>query len=102
MYRMRKLIYIYRVGSLYKTNAKFYTTKNLCWPDEDIPTLGMYFACDGKPVVKNFDDIYCKLEQVCDLWINRTSNLLGKVTIINSLMASLFIYKMNVMLDLDD
>ena len=41
---------LYRVGSLFKTNAKLYTSQNLKWTDEDIYTLGVYIACDGSEV----------------------------------------------------
>ena len=43
-----------------------------------------------------------KLNQVCENWYNKTNNLLGKVVIVNTLMASLFVYKMSIMTDLTE
>ena len=91
---------IYRIGTLVKSNAKLYTCQNFKWSDDDIDLLGVHLACDGTPVDKNFQDILVKIDSVCQAWQNRTWTLMGKVLVINSLMGSLFVYKLSTMMEL--
>ena len=91
---------LYRIGSLTKSEARLYTTQNFKWNNENIDTLGVKIARDGTKVPQNFEDIVNKLENVCNDWRNRTLTLMGKVLIVNSLMGSLFVYKMSSMLKL--
>ena len=87
---------LYRIGSLYDTNAKLYTTKNFNWSDQPISTLGMHIACDNSYVVENYQAIKTKLIQTTSNWYNKSLTLMGKVVVINTLMSSLFVYKMLV------
>ena len=43
------------------------------------------------------DQLLLKLENVCKIWYNRTLSWMGKVLVINTLMASLFVYRMTVL-----
>ena len=92
---------VYRVGSLKNSNAKLYTSKELNWTNKDIHTLGVYISCSGDKVEKNFTEIMTKVHNVIDNGCNRTLTLIGKILTINTLIGSLFVYRMNVMLDLD-
>lgn len=38
-----------------------------------------------------------KAEQICTIWKNRSLSLIGKVTVLNTLVGSLFVYKMAVL-----
>ena len=49
---------------------------------------------DGEPVQQNLTDVVQKLCKVCENWLNRKLTLTGKVLLVNSLMGSLFVYKM--------
>ena len=91
---------IYRVGSIRNSNAKFYTEQDLNWLNENIKTLGVTISCDGGTPKENFEEIVDKLNKVCNLWYNRTLSLAGRILVVNTLMASLFVYKMSVLLDL--
>ena len=71
---------IYRVGSLYKTNAQLYTQKNYVWSDRPIELLGVHIPCDNSPSEANFTEILCKIKQVCSNWYNRNLTLYGKNT----------------------
>ena len=93
---------IYRVGSLYKTNSQLITQKNFKWSDKPIELLGVKIPCDGSECKDNLNSIICKIDQVCKSWINRSATLYGKVIIINSLIGSLFVYKMMTMLYLNE
>ena len=91
---------IYRIGSLVDSNAKLFTRKNLKWSNDNLHTLGIYMNCTGCPVERNYRDVINKIHKVCSAWVNRNATLYGKVLIINTLMGSLFVYKMSVMSNL--
>ena len=93
---------MYRVGSIAKSEAKVYTTKEVNWSNEPIVTLGAVFNTDGTPNESNYRNIMKKIDVVCNAWQNRTLSLLGKILIINSLIGSLFVYSMTVMIDLTE
>ena len=78
---------ILRIGSLRKTDAKFYTTLPLTWSDGPVKILGIQFYSDLKlrdEVNKNHD-LLPKIEAVYKSWKHRSVNLLGKIQVINML-----------------
>ena len=90
---------ILRIGSIKKSNAKFYTKKNVAWV-EQMNILGVEISaiCDKKLLQKiNYDKITRKIEGILSAWRARNLSLIGKVLIINSLVGSLFVYKMSVL-----
>ena len=91
---------IYRVRSIWKSNARLYTSKQLNWTNEPIETLGVKIACDGSIVQENFDKILTKMQSVCSLWKSHMLNIMSKITVVNSLMGSLFVYKMSVLVNM--
>ena len=91
---------IYRIGSLVNSNAKMYTSKEYAWSDGPIDTLGIKLGCTGEKVKSNFEDILLRVDNVCNDWGNRTLTLVGKVLVVNTLISSLFVYKMSVMMNL--
>ena len=88
---------LYRIGSLQNSNAELYTKKNFAWSNDAIDTLGVTLKCDGTKDESNFQSILTKLNTVCETWFNRKLSLFGKILIINTLMGSLFVYKMMVL-----
>ena len=92
---------LYRVGSITDSNARFYTEHELNWTNDDISTLGVTITCAGEIAPSNYEDIIKKLDAVCEAWANRSLSLFGKVVVINTLMASLFVYKFSVLLNLN-
>ena len=64
--------------------------------------LGVKIHCDGvTQCQENYDEIKNKIRTVCSNWFNRTLTLFGKTLIINSLVGSLFIYKLSTVLTLN-
>ena len=84
---------IYRTGSLKNSNARLYTMKNLTWSDSDIELLGFKIE-NGTRTSSAFDEAIKKMEKVCTTWYLRQFTIMGKILIVNTLMASLFVYKM--------
>ena len=95
---------LYRVGSLAKSQAKIYTKQTYLWSNGPIELLGTSIDCVDNSLVihENYEKVISKVRQVCKDWYYRTLTLFGKVKIVNTLIASLFVYKMNVMLDLTE
>lgn len=94
---------VYRIGSLSNSNAKIYTTKPLAWTNEPINVLGIIVGNEVTDLfASNFDNIIQKAETVLNLWVNRNATLSGKVLIVNTLVASLFVYRMQVLSNILD
>lgn len=90
---------IYRMGSLENTNAQLYTMRVFQWVNNPPNILGVNLVeyTDTKAILSNFQGIMDKVEAVINNWQNRNLTLSGKIVLINSLIASLFVYKMSVL-----
>ena len=84
---------VYRVGSISDSLAKFYTVRAVKWTNNPVNTLGVELR-QYADLEKNFDGVMNKLEVVSKMWYYRSLTLVGKVTIVNSLMSSLFVYRL--------
>ena len=91
---------LYRIGSLYNTSAECYTTKQLSWSDGPMDSLGITINCDGTLNPQNFEEIINKMNSICKNWYNRQLTLIGRVLVANTLLSSLFVYKMLVLVDM--
>ena len=88
---------VYRIGSLANSNAKVYTSKELKWSNEYVETLGINMSNDKDILTNNFNKVIEKMETVSKIWYYRQLTLTGKVLIINTLISSLLVYKMQVL-----
>ena len=87
---------LYRIGSLRHSNAMMYNMDQFAWSNQDITVLGITIA-HQQLVEKNYSGIVEKTKQILGAWNNRGLSLLGKVQVVNTLIASLFVYKMMVL-----
>lgn len=89
---------IYRIGSLARTQAKIYTRKPFTWTNEPIKILGIMINHDmGQTLFLNYEHLLSKVRTICEIWSHRNLTLMGKALIINSLCASLYVYRMSVL-----
>ena len=88
---------LYRIGSIAHTNAKVYTVKNVKWTNSPINSLGIDLFQTKEEMKINFNKIVLKLRTVSNLWFYRSLTLMGKIQVINTLMASLFVYKLDAL-----
>ena len=89
---------VYRLGSLKNSDAKLYTQKPLQWSGDPFNTLGVWVTDVHEDLIRlNYDPIIIKVKDVLSSWENRTLSLCGKITVINSLVVSLFVYKLTVL-----
>ena len=86
---------IYRIGSLYKTDAKLITQKVMQWTNEPIICLGVKIMPVNENLCENnYEPVIGKIKGILQLWRQRQLSLIGKVQVVNTLIASLFVYKM--------
>ena len=88
---------IYRLGSAKSSTARLYTQKEMTWSDGDIETLGVTIINGVKQNTKQMDNVINKMGVVLDNWYLRKLTLMGKITVINSLVSSMLVYKMLVL-----
>ena len=87
---------LYRIGSLRHSNAQMYDMTEYIWSNNDITVLGITIAHENI-VDKNYNSIVKKVENILEAWYNRGLSLYGKIQVVNTLIASQFVYKMMVL-----
>ena len=89
---------VYRLGSIKNTNAMLYTQRPLTWTNDSTTVLGIKIHGDDEELLRiNYSPIIDKMRGILNSWENRNLSLFGKICVINSLVASLFVYKMTVL-----
>ena len=89
---------IYRIGSLHSSNAEFYTQNELNWTHDPIKVLGVYIMHTSSDALDlNYSPLIDKIKGILQVWKQCSLSLIGKVQIVNSLVASLFVYKMELL-----
>ena len=87
---------LYRIGSLRHSDANLYDMTQFVWSNKDITVLGVTIAHEDL-LHKNYNVIVQKVKNVLNAWYNRGLSLIGKIQVVNTLVASLFVYKMMVL-----
>ena len=94
-----KVIYdkttIYRIGSCKESEAKKYCTK-MRIEMEKINVLGIWIS-KRNVMELNYDPLITKIKAIFQSWSNRQLSLFGKINVINTLIASQFVYRMTVL-----
>ena len=93
---------LYRIGSIRNSNAKLFTTHKIHWTNDPINTLGIDLFTSESDLITNYEKIIVKMQTISKLWFYRSLTLMGKILIVNTLMASLFTYKLQVLPVLPD
>ena len=90
---------LFRMGSLKHSDATLYTQKGIAWTSDEIKVLGVTVdhLCPVMNTTKNFAKVIDQSKATLNAWINRGLSLKGKVCVINTLVASLYVYKLMVL-----
>ena len=89
---------VYRMGSIRKTNTRFYSKNKLQWTDDPICILGISIASNYETLIKmNFEPLIQKSEAILAMWSQRNLMLAGKILILNSLISSLYMYRLSLL-----
>ena len=87
---------LYRIGSLRHSDAQMYNMSSCVWSNRDITVLGVVVAHEDI-MEKNYNTIIEKAKSNLKAWYNRGLSLIGKIQVVNTMVASLFVYKMMVL-----
>ena len=83
---------IYRLGSLRKSDAKLITQNTVTWTNDPINILGIWVTDDVNEAMNlNFDPLVEKTKIILNSWKSRNLTLIGKILVLNTLIASLFV-----------
>ena len=88
---------LYRIGSLRYSNQKLVTQEEISWVSEGINILGVFVTHTANILDINYAPVLQKVQGILNTWKKRDLSLIGKVTIINSMIASLLVHKMMVL-----
>ena len=88
---------LYRIGSLHNTEAMLYTQNSIKWTNQPIKVLGIEVGYEEDNTLRNYTEIITKMTAVLNSWKRRGLSLIGKINVVNTLVASLFVYKMTVL-----
>ena len=89
---------LYRIGSVRNTDAQLYCQKLIQWTNIGINVLGVYISYDREAVIEqNYRNTVNKIRNILKTWSRRNLSLIGKIEIVNTLIASQFVYKMQVL-----
>ena len=89
---------VYRLGSIRDTNAKFFSARKIHWNSGPVNILGVTVSYDRQEMWEcNIDPLIQKARQRLLPWHIRNLSLRGKIEILNSLVSSLFNYRLAVL-----
>ena len=88
---------ILRIGSLHGSQARLYTQDPIAWTNDSLNVLGIDIFTEERKLLQNYDSILPKVASILKSWSNRGLSLMGKINIVNTLIASLYVYKMTVL-----
>ena len=89
---------IYRIGSLRISDARLITQDQVNWTSESVKVLGVTVISDEVQYIKaNYGPVLTQATNTLKTWSNKSISLIGKVCIVNTLIASLFVHKMMVL-----
>ena len=86
------------IGAIRNTDKTLPTTKRLNSTNDSISVLGIDISLNPRLTsLTNYSKTAIKVKGILEAWKERDPSLIGKVMLVNSLVASLFVYKMNVL-----
>ena len=92
---------IHRIGMIKDSDQKLATSEKFKWSNSKVLSLGIHTLVDDE-INENYTNIIDKTNTILRIWRMRDLILIGKVSIVNSLVASLFIYKMQILQNIPD
>ena len=89
---------IFRIGSIRNTNAMLISQRVVSWTNDPLNILGVWISNNEDETMDlNYQPLLSKTKSLIHDWTKRSLSLHGKVLIINTLVSSLFVYRMMVL-----
>ena len=86
------------LGSLANSDAQCYSRLPLTWSDGPVRVLGVdFYPSAGETIGRNYEQALNKVENVAKNWQNRSLSFIGKIQVVNTLMYSQFLYKLQAL-----
>ena len=87
-----------RIGSLWQTNARLYSMKQLFWSDGPIKILGVFIHAQVEVLLEeNYSSIVDKIKNILAARKNKALSPIGKIMVINSMISSQCIYQFSAL-----
>ena len=94
---------IYRIGSLKNMQTELVLQKQVSWTNNPIKVLRVTVSHQTDEALKlNYEILLPKVKAILTTWKARSLSLFGKIMIVNTLIASLFVHKMSVLPTIPD
>lgn len=87
---------IYRIGGI-AGSMVILNSHGIPWINQNLNVLGINVTSQDNIVSTNMDPLISKMQARLDVWRSRDLSLIGKVLILNSLIMSIFVYRMSVL-----
>ena len=89
---------ILRIGSLRATDASYYSGLPLHWSDRPVKILGILVTgSNTKMAVLNYKQLMSTTRNICQIWSKRSSTLLGRILIVNTLIVPTWVCTLQVL-----
>ena len=93
---------VYRISASDTCLALKYSMKKLQWTDDPINILGVLYTSDEHKIQElNLEPIFVKAEAIVSLWNMRDLSLFGSIIMFNTLVSSLFTYRIAALRTID-
>ena len=94
---------ILRIGSLKDSQDRIATSREIKWTNGPINVLGIQVSSSlGETLSLNYEMYVSKTRAILNGWVHRGLSLIAKISIVNTLIASMFVYKMSVLPTIPD
>ena len=90
---------IYKVGARARCNHRLHLKRKFKWGRNLIESLGIIINVEDLNSTEhnNYGQLIEKVDGILTVWRNQNLTLLGKIEVVNTLVCSIFVYKMQVL-----
>ena len=94
---------VYKIGKK-ENKRRLYFNKKFKWAKGNIDMLGLIINSENVNYMEaqNYDEVFDKILSVANSWQNRSLSLIGKIEVVNALMNSKLVYKMQVLPEMSE
>ena len=86
------------LGPLRDTDPKYYTMKQMSWTKKEIRILGVDIHPNVEQMINvNYMKLFKELEKIIEKWEHRKLTVMGRIVLVNALIAAKFAYRFMVL-----
>ena len=81
------------IGKYEEKQKTLFAEKNFKWPRNEVKALGIWFSTDPSTSIKaNYEEKLASVKNCLNCWELRRLSLIGKITVLKSLIVSQLVY----------